>query len=142
MRKCAVPQDYLRSEISFLRTCNIPNLILCIYSIALLPLKMLHWLFDYTVAQLHAHWSKIGLGQTFLKGNSVSELDWTLAVTSLEMSFASTSGRGCSYLTSAWNDLIYAVFLFLRSTVNISKTDDLTHKTDAFGAFSLYLIFL
>jgi len=28
VRKCAEPQDHLRSEMSFLRTCNIPNLIL------------------------------------------------------------------------------------------------------------------
>jgi len=26
VRKCAVPPDHLRSEISFSRTCNIPNL--------------------------------------------------------------------------------------------------------------------
>jgi len=29
VRKCAVPPDYLRSEILFSRTCNIPNLISC-----------------------------------------------------------------------------------------------------------------
>jgi len=30
VRNCAVPPDHLRSEISFSRTCNIPNLILII----------------------------------------------------------------------------------------------------------------
>jgi len=35
MRKCAEPPEYLRNEISFLRTCNIPNLMSCIYRIAL-----------------------------------------------------------------------------------------------------------
>jgi len=35
VRKCAELPEHLRSEISFLRTCNIPNLISCIYRIAL-----------------------------------------------------------------------------------------------------------
>jgi len=35
VRKCAELPEHLRSEISFLRACNIPNLISCIYRIAL-----------------------------------------------------------------------------------------------------------
>jgi len=31
VRNCAEPPDRLRSEISFSRTCNIQNLILCVY---------------------------------------------------------------------------------------------------------------
>jgi len=42
VRKCAVRPEYLRSEISFLRTCNIPVLISCIYRIALVSLETFH----------------------------------------------------------------------------------------------------
>ena len=49
---------FLRSEISFSRTCNIPNLISYIYRIALLTLQTLYWLCVYIVAQSHAHWNK------------------------------------------------------------------------------------
>jgi len=52
VRNCAEPPEYLRNEILFLLTCNIPNLISCIYRIALLKC------FTgcvYMVVKLHAH---------------------------------------------------------------------------------------
>ena len=58
VRNCAEPPDHLRSEISFSRTCNIPNLISCLYRIELLPLVTLHQLRVHMVAQLHAHQNK------------------------------------------------------------------------------------
>ena len=42
--KCAVPPENLRSTLSFARTFNIPNLILCINWLAFYRLETLHWL--------------------------------------------------------------------------------------------------
>jgi len=58
VRKCAAPPDHLRSEILLSRICNTPNLIACIYRIALSPLETLHCLCFCMVAQLHAHQNK------------------------------------------------------------------------------------
>ena len=52
-------QHSLRSEISFLRTCNIPNLI------SRSPVETFHWLCDYMVVKLHAHWHKYLLNVKF-----------------------------------------------------------------------------
>ena len=53
--KCAISPDDMRGEISFSRTCNIPNLRSYIYRIALFTLETLHSLCIYMVEQLHAH---------------------------------------------------------------------------------------
>jgi len=66
-RKCAVPPDHLRSEISFQRSCNIQNLTShkSIYCIALSPHEMLHWWCVCMVEQLHAHYNKRLLSVNF-----------------------------------------------------------------------------
>jgi len=57
---CPVLPDYLRSEIWFSLTCNIPNLISCIYRITLLALK------SFTiVVYLHGCTTACALKQTF-----------------------------------------------------------------------------
>jgi len=58
VRKCPVPPNPLRSEISFSRTCNIPKLISYIYRIAFFLLEMLHLLCVHVVVQVHVHWNK------------------------------------------------------------------------------------
>ena len=49
VRKCAELPEHLRSEMSFLHTCNIPNLI------SHSPVETFHWLCVYMVVKLHAH---------------------------------------------------------------------------------------
>jgi len=53
--KCAELPEHLRSEISFLRTCNIPNLISYIYRIA--PSKRFTGCVStiYMAVKLHVH---------------------------------------------------------------------------------------
>jgi len=52
VRKCTVPPDHSRSEILFLCTSNIPNLISYVYRTAF---EMSHWLSVDVFAQLHVH---------------------------------------------------------------------------------------
>jgi len=51
--------EHLRSEISFLRICNIPNLI------SHSPVETFHWLCVYMVVKLHARWHKYLLNVKF-----------------------------------------------------------------------------
>jgi len=58
VRNCAEPPEHLRSEISSLRTCNIPNLISYVHRIA--PSKRFTGCVSTIsmVVKLHAHWNK------------------------------------------------------------------------------------
>jgi len=55
VRNCAEPPEHLRSEISFLCTCNIPNVLSNISCTALPTLQTLYWVSVDTMAQWHAH---------------------------------------------------------------------------------------
>jgi len=55
-RNCEVPPGHLRSEILFLPTCNIPNLISYIYCMAL---ETLYWSCVHLIAQLHEHQNNV-----------------------------------------------------------------------------------
>jgi len=72
MRNCAIPRDNLRSEISFSRTCNIPNLISYIYNralVAFVTLETFHFCVSTTwLSKCMRTKTNICLVQNFLEG--------------------------------------------------------------------------
>ena len=57
LRKCAVPPDHLHSEISFLRTCNIPNVMPYVFRKAFVTLEALYCLRVHMVVDAWSFWS-------------------------------------------------------------------------------------